>query len=70
MGYSPAATVPKRLPDREISEKTKDNLRHQTENLGIDTGEFFPIRLPEVNGIEELEIGRKRQIPRASAKHS
>ena len=61
--YSPTTTVPKRLPDRTFSDKSRTISDLGGINLGINTDDFFPVWLPEIKSISERIIRKKRQYP-------
>ena len=61
--YSPTTTVPKRLPDRTFSSKSRIISDLRRINLGINTDDFFPIWLPDVKDITERIVRKKRQYP-------
>ena len=46
--YSPAAALPKTLPDREFSDKSRKISDIGRINLGLCKNDMFPIRWPEI----------------------
>ena len=61
--YTPTTSVPKWMPDWTFSDKSRTISDLRRVNLRIDTAEFFPIWLPDVEDITERVLRKQRQFP-------
>ena len=63
LGYRPATAVPKRIPDRTFSGKSRTISDLRRVNLGVDTDELSPIWAPGIRRATDRIIRKKRQFP-------